>query len=244
LIISLTFVLTTICYSFILKGIWPVFFFVLELSADVAAQTVLVYLTGGPKSNYFTVYIIYCAAGGLFYNYRVSAVIAVLIAFFYTGLLLATQWGWIQEFSYPFQETGFLSGLGTLQNAALLIVFLLVAIYGIWIASHFTKIREEALENKNRELVALNRISSLTRSVISLERVITEVIRAVREGMGYEAAFLLYQDTEAGKIRICVQEDTPYVREIKRLTRTDPQGLYLPMEDQTNLVYQAMRKKK
>jgi signal transduction histidine kinase len=244
LIISLTFVVTTICYAFILRGIWPVFFFIIELAADVAAQTVLVYLTGGPNSNFFTIYIIYCAAGGLFYNYRVSAVISVLALFFYSLLLIATRWHWIEPFSYPFREVGLFAGLGTAQNAALLTIFLAVAIYGIWIASHFTQLRERALERKNRELIALNRVSSTTRSVITLERVMSEIVRGVREGLGYEAAFLLYQDREEGKIKVFVPEESPYVKEIEKIWGVSLNQLYLPIDDQMNQVYQAMQKKK
>ena len=84
LIISGTFVVTTTCYFLILRGILPVFLFIIELAADVTAQTVLVYLTGGPRSNFYTIYIIFCASGGLFYNYRVSLVISVLAVLFYS----------------------------------------------------------------------------------------------------------------------------------------------------------------
>ena len=232
LIVSMTFVVTTICYSFILKGIGPVFFFIIELAADVAAQTVLVYLTGGIHSNFFTVYIIYCVSGGLFYNYRVSAVIALLVGFFYIGLFLATQWGWISGFAYPFEEGAIFAWLGPYRNVSLLGGFLLITIYGIRIASYFTKLREKILEEKHRELIALNDVSSLTRSVITLERVIAEVIRAVVRGLGYDAGFLLFHDEEQGKIKIFADEESPFV------------GLHLPSGDKTNLVYQAMRKKK
>lgn len=244
LIISLTFVLTTVCYFFILRGIAPVFFFILELVADVAAQTVLVYLTGGAKSNFYTIYIIYCAAGGLFYNYRVSVVISAIILTCYSSLLVATQAGWIAEFSYPITQPGLFSGLGPLQNLALLIVFLIVAIYGIWLASHFTQIRERALEAKNRELMALSRISSLTRSGITLERVRTEVVRGVLEGMGYPAGFLLYQDAVEEKIRVFLLENSATVEELRRILHFDPSEIYLPINDETNQVYQAMRRKK
>lgn len=244
LIISLTFVLTTICYAFILKGVWPIFFFIFELVADVAAQTVLVYLTGGIKSNFFTVYLIYCAAGGLFYNYRVAAVISAIAIFFYSGLALGTYWGWIGEFPYPFQEASILKGVGPFQNLALLLVFLLIAIYGIWIASHFTKLRENILEEKNRELIALNRISSLTRGGITLERVIGEVIRGVTEGMGYEAALLLYRDSETDRVRFFANEAAPFVEEWKRSFGKESWPISLPLEDRNNPVFQSMLKKK
>lgn len=244
LLISLTFVLTTVCYFFILRGVAPVFFFILELVADVAAQTVLVYLTGGAKSNFFTIYIIYCAAGGLFYNYRVSLVISVIILTFYSYLLIGTHEGWVSEFSFPITQPGLFSGWGPFQNLPLLIAFLVVSIYGIWLASHFTKIRERALEAKNRELMALSRISSLTRSGLTLERVRTEVVRGVHDGMGYAAGFLLYQDPMEDKIRVFLLEKSAIVEELRRLLPFDVSGMYLPSDDESNQVYQAMRRKK
>lgn len=244
LLISLTFVLTTLCYFFILRGVAPVFFFILELVADVAAQTVLVYLTGGAKSNFYTIYIIYCAAGGLFYNYRVSLVISAIILTFYSTLVAVTHAGWLHEFSFPISQPGLFLGFGPFQNLPLLVAFLGVGIYGIWLASHFTKIRERALEAKNRELMALSRISSLTRSGLTLERVRTEVVRGVHDGMGYQAGFLLYQDPVAEKIRVFLLEKSPIVDELKKILPFDPAEIYLPSNDETNQVYQAMSRKK
>lgn len=246
IIISATFVVTTICYACILRGISPVPLFILELAADVAAQTVLVYLTGGSQSNFYTIYIIYCAAGGLFYNYRVAIVISLLALVFYTALLAALHWGWVPEFTTILSEggPGLFSGFGPLQNLALLVVFLVVAIYGIWLASYFTQIREKALEAKNRELTALNRVSSLTRSGLTLERVRSEVVRAVHEGMGYPAGFLLYQDAEAGKIRVFLQEGGEMTQELRKMLPFNPSEWYLPIDDESNTVYQALRKRK
>lgn len=244
LIISLTFVMTTISYFFILKGILPLFFFILELVADVMAHTVLVYITGGPQSNYFTIYIIYCAAGGLFYNYRVSIVISIIVLSFYSALLTAIWGGWLEQFSYPFQETETLTALGGSKNLAILVICLAVGIYAIWIASHFTKLREKVLEMKNRELIALNRVSSLTRSVMTRERVMEEVLRGVSRGMGYDGAFLLIQDAEAGIIRFFLQEGSTLTEEIKIIWEVDLHQFYLPQNDQTNVVYEAMRRKK
>ncbi len=244
LIISLTFCVTTICYAFILSNIWPVFFFVIELAADVAAQTVLVYLTGGAESDFFTIYIIYCASGGLFYNYRVSAVISALSLIFYSGLILLTQWGWIESFVFPFREAGLFSGMGPFQNLALLAAFLGVAVYGIWIASYFTQLRERALEAKNLELIALNRVASLTRSVMTLERVIREVLRGVVEGLGYAGAFLLFRETASGRTRIYTLEGVPLEVEMRHLCGEGFDRLHLPVGDESNQVYLAMQRKK
>lgn len=243
LIISGTFVVTTVSYYFILKGIWPVFFFILELMADVTAQTVLIYLTGGPFSNFYTVYIIYGAAAGLFYNYRVAIVTSIIILIFYSGLLFSIYMGWLGLFSYPFSEGG-LDILGNAKNLLLLVIFLIIGIYAIWIASHFTKLREKALEMKNLELLSLNRVSSLTRSILSRDRVIQEVIHGVCSGMRYEAAFILLQDPERGRIQLYGEEDTPLSDEVQRSWKIGIEDIYLPVEDESNLVYQAMRRKR
>lgn len=243
LIISGTFVVTTICYAFILKGIWPIFFFVIELAADVTAQTVLIYLTGGPSSTFFTVYIIYAAAGGLFYNYRVASVIAVLAEIFYGCLLIATFQHWLEPFFFPFGSPGGFDRFQAIRNFILLTVFLGVDIYGIWIASHFTKIREQALEQKNRELIALNRISSLTRSVITFEHVVHELVRSVREGMGYESSLILFHESGTDSIRVLVHEPSSFGEALKKLCEGQVE-FRLEAHDETNQVYQAMKRKK
>ncbi len=242
--ISATFVVTTVCYAFILKGIWPIFFFIVELAADICAHTILIYMTGGVKSNFISIYIIYCAAGGLFYNYRVSLVIALLALSFYSFLLAGASWGWLHPYSYPFSEEGVLQGVGGFQNFSLLVVFLAVAIYGIWIASHFTKLREMALEVKNRELIALNRVSSLTRSVITLERVIEELLCGVREGLEYITAFLIFADEKSGRLRIFFDGEGEFKKAFEEAVPFDLSEMSLPMVDRENLIYEAIKKKK
>lgn len=243
LIISSTFVVTTICHAFILKGIWPIFFFIIELAADVAAQTVLIYLTGGPNSHFFTIYIVYVAAGGLFYNYRVASVIAIIVEIFYGGLLIATFQHWVEPFFFPYVLTGVFDDVEAISHFILLTVFLGVSIYGIWIASHFTKIREQALEQKNRELMALNRISSLTRSVITFENVVHDLLRSVREGMGYESSLILFQERGTDFMRVLVHESSSFGDALKDLCKGQGE-LRLEAQDETNHVYQAMKRKK
>ncbi|HEX5035475.1 MAG TPA: hypothetical protein VFW62_13425, partial [bacterium] len=57
LVISLAFLLTGLCYRNILRQRWLMPSFVLELAADLLSMTLVVYLTGGLKSNYFTLYL-------------------------------------------------------------------------------------------------------------------------------------------------------------------------------------------
>ncbi len=62
LAISLAFLLTGICYQNILKNRALLVSFLLELAADLFTMTLIVYITGGPKSPYFTLYLMYCIA--------------------------------------------------------------------------------------------------------------------------------------------------------------------------------------
>ncbi|QQR80941.1 MAG: GAF domain-containing protein [Deltaproteobacteria bacterium] len=243
LLVSLTFVVTTICYIFILRGRWPVFFFVLELAADAAAQTVIVHLTGGPISNYFTIYIIYACSGGLFYNYRVASVMAGLSLFFYTLLIVLISYQWIEPFTYVAPTAGIFYEMGVFRNLIMLAVALVVGIYGIWVSNHFTLLRERALEEKNRELTALNKISSVTRSVLTLERVIHELLKSVRFGMRYEDAFLLIKNEENQKMQFHFNHETAVGSAFSGLWKESAE-VFLPLENQNNRVYQSMLEKK
>ena len=70
--------------------------FVLELAADLLSMTLVVYLTGGLKSNYFTLYLMYCVAAGMFYNYQVAIVAGILALLFYGTLGLSLELGWLK----------------------------------------------------------------------------------------------------------------------------------------------------
>ena len=103
--VSVTFVVTTVCYYFILKEHIPYVLFIVELMADAAAQTIIVYITGGTSSKLFVIYILYCVAGGLIYNWRVSAGIAILSLLFYCGMLICFQQGWLPPFEYEMRTS-------------------------------------------------------------------------------------------------------------------------------------------
>lgn len=246
LFISLTFVVTTVCYGFILKGIYPTVFFLFELAADSAAQTALVHLTGGPISNYFTIYVIYACAGGLFFNYRVAAVMSGFSLFFYTILIFLISYGFVDSFSYNYPAAGVLYELGVFKNVILLAVSLIVGVYGVWVSNHFTLLRERALEEKNRELTALNKISSITRSVLTLDRVIQELLKGVRVGMGYEDAFLLISNPELTRVDLHYSPDTQVGNALGKLDTSGSKEklFWLNHEDRSNQIYQFMLRRK
>ncbi len=245
--ITLTFVATTIFYLLVLNKILPYFFFVFELMADVAAHTLLIHFTGGVSSGLYILYIVYSISGSLYYSWRVALLISFLAVSFYSVLLAGYQWGGWEPYQYQeaFQGIALLSepGAAWISNLLLLLSFLAVAIYGTHIANHFTKQRERALEARNRELSALNRIASTIRSAISLDRVIHEVLSNLNFALGYRAAFILLVNEETEKIQMVAQSGrrTDEVADLLQFSLND---LYLPRGETRNPIYQAMKKHK
>lgn len=243
--ITLTFVATTVCYLFILNRIIPYLFFVAELMADVAAHTILIHFTGGIQSNLYIIYIVYTIAGSLYYSWRVALLISFLAIGFYSLLLGGYHFGWLEPHTYQeaFQGFAFLSmpGMEWLSNLLLLASFLGVAIYGTHIANYFTKQRERALEARNRELAALNRVSQTIRSAISLDRVVNEVLANLNSAFGYRAGFILLVDEEKEKVRM-VARPGRRTDQVTDLLHFNVNDLYLPLTDTDNPVYQAMKK--
>lgn len=247
LYISLTFVATTICYLLVLNKVLPYLFFVTELMADVCAHTVIIHFTGGPSSKLYLIYIVYTISGSLYYSWRTACLIALLAVGFYSGLIFCYEAGWLAPitFEYTFRGIAFLQqpGYEWLSTMLLLFSFLGVALYGLQIANHFTKQRERALEARNRELSALNRISSTIRSAISLERVIAEVLTNLHTALGYRASFLLLVDEAKERIQVITRTGRR-TRDIAALLPFNVNDLYLPLDDQKNPLYQAAKKQK
>jgi signal transduction histidine kinase len=245
LLFSLTFAVTTISYYLILNGHVPYIVFIIELIADVAAQTLVMHITGGPSSPFYIVYIVYCIAGGLFFTWQVSVVNAILALIFFSGLIFAYQTGAVMPLDYPiesfawFNDPSFEGG----SNLILLAIFFLVTIYGLSIASYFTKQRERALEESNRELMSLNRVSSTIRSVITLERVVDAILRNLTGSYGFQGAFLLLVDEEEEKLRLISQKGAMSQR-ISDSLGFFVDDIYLPLSDENNPVYQSMKKQK
>lgn len=105
---SLLFGLTTLSYILAFRGEWKIFFFVLELFADVAGITLVVYLMGGPASYFFFLYILYTVAAGLFYNWRVAAICSVVSLSFFVALNFLLSIGWIDPFAQAKEITSIL----------------------------------------------------------------------------------------------------------------------------------------
>lgn len=243
--ISLTFLITTTCYHFILNNKIPYILFIVELMADVAAHTLLIYITGGVTSKLYVIYILYCLAGGLLYNWRVSAVIAVLAVSFYSFLITGLHVGFIQPFEFDFYM-GKADATPAYQmslNFILLVSSLSVAIYGNSIASYFNKQRERTLEERNIELSALNRIASAIRNVIDVQQMANEIVRNLTDSLRFRAALILAVNEEEEQLKVYTQRRTMTARVSARLG-TAIEDLHLSLQDRENPVYQALREHK
>ncbi|MBI4197102.1 MAG: GAF domain-containing protein [Deltaproteobacteria bacterium] len=244
LLYSLLFVLTTISYLFIFRRIAASLFFIIELLADVAGVTLLVYLTGGPKGYFWLVYVLYTLAGGLFYGWKVSLLSGIVSLFFYGGLYLTLEGGWITPFPIlPLPEIALLSHDETVRNVTLLFLSLAVAIYGVRLASHFSRLRENALEAKNLELTARNQVASLAKGTLSLEQILLRILKACREGLLFEAVLLVLGDDDGKFYHIQVEEDLNLL-EIKEALGFDLQKIKISSENRESPIIQSIQNKK
>ncbi len=243
LAISLAFLLTGVCYHNILKNRGLVFFFLVELAADLMSVTLVVYLTGGESSDYFTLYLMYCLAAGVFYNYQVATVAAILSLIFYLILVVTLRAGLLLPFHGEIQLPEWLSGesLIGLGRILLLAMFLPVVVYGVKIINIFSRFKERALEERNKQLVALNRISSTIRKVMSPEKVVQQVLAGVVEGLGYEVCLLVLLDKQQDLIHFHIPKKHPVISQIEDIVG-------IPLSDMTmprgvrNSIFTAIRR--
>lgn len=212
-----SFLLTGIAYYNVMRNQWLVFSFLLELIADLVAITAIIYLTGGPYSSYFTIYIFYCFAAGIFYNHYLAALIAVCCSFFYSGFLLLCWRGIVPPLILNYGDRLPVPAYTPLTHFFFAVSFLALTIYAVKIASFFSQKRERILEARNKELTALHKMSSTIRSAISLKQVIDQILAAIVEGLGFEAVMLLSIDYEEGRIRLHSPQRHPLLADIEKI---------------------------
>lgn len=241
--ISIAFLITGICYQNILKNRYIMVSFVLEMVADLFSMTLIVYLTGGAQSDYFMLYIMYCVAAGMFYNYQVALVAAAFSIFFFALMILVVQFGWLKPFTNEDRIQGWFSHLPMMEyiRLLLLVMMLPIAVYGVKIASFFSRLKERALEQRNKQLVALNRISSTIRRVMSTENVIQQVLAGVIEGLGYDVCLLVIPDRKTETIRFHVPKNSTLIEQIEQHLEFNLNDMQLPPTAQ-NSIFTAIRR--
>ncbi len=243
--ISLAFLVTGICYNNILKSRAIVWSFLLEMTADLFSITLIVYMTGSEKSQFFTFYILYVLAAGTFYSNLIGFVSAILSFLYFGGLVLLLHLNVIAHFHYPVENL-FISEKSSLSfflNFFLLTIFLPIIVYGTKIANYFSRIKERALEDRNNQLVALNRISSTIKGILSTEKAVRKVLSGVTAGLGYDICFLVIPSKKENTIAFYAPRKHEVAQKIEEILGMPISSLKLPYIE-NNFVYQSIKRHK
>ncbi len=159
----------------------------------------------------------YCVAAGMFYNYQVAILAAILSFVFYGSLVLFMELGWLKPFVFSGQHISWFANATVLHyaNLFLLLLFLPIVVYAVKISNFFSRLKQRALEERNKQLVALNRISSTIRRMMSPLEVIQQVLAGVVEGLGYDVCLLVMPNRSTGVIEFFIPSQNPLVDQIE-----------------------------
>jgi signal transduction histidine kinase len=188
------FLLTGFAYANVMKERWLLPSFGLELISDLISITAVIYLTGGPHSPFYTIYVLYAFIVGVLYNFYLAVVVATVSAAFYGAFLLLCQHGIIPPLILDYGDNMPIPAYTPYANFLFTVIFLVGIVYTVKVASYFSQHREHQLERRNRQLVALNHMSRTVRSVSSLDELIDELLSGVIDGVGFETAVLITFD--------------------------------------------------
>lgn len=243
--ISFAFLLTGICYNNILKGRALVFSFLSEVLLDLFTITLIIYMTGAEKSNFFTIYIIYAIAAGTYYSNLIGMLASFFAFIFYASLILLRYEGLLEPFK-PGAEGVIVfdnPSIAFFSNLILLAVFLPIVVYAAKISNYFSRIKERALEERNKQLLALNRISSTIKGLLSMDKAVRQVLTGVIEGLGYEICFLVIPSKKDNEIVFHAPKNHPVTQKIEAIMGMPFSSLKLPKVEE-NYVFQAIKKNK
>ena len=244
LIFNLGLLITAICYWNVLHEKHILRSIILEVSADVISQTTLIYLLGADSVVVFLFYGLYVVAAGSFFGYIMALLAATAALVSYCGLLALLQLGWIKSFIYPFEPSSpfIIEGFGYFFNLVFLPVALAILVYGARIAHYFSKIKEKALETRNNQLLALNRIGSTIRRVSQVDSVIDQVLKGVIQGLDFEVCFLALLHKNDKKVYFYFPQGNPYIAIMEEVIGRKVSDYYLPPDVSENSAYQSILK--
>jgi signal transduction histidine kinase len=203
--------------------------FAAELLSDLVALTVIVYLTDGPHSSYFTVYLLYVLVAGVLYNHYLAVLLAAASAACYGLFLLLCDRGVIRPLILEYGDRFPVPGYTPPAHFLLLLLLLATVVYTVKIASTFSQRRERILERRNRELTALTRMGTTIRSVIEPRAVIEQLLAGLLEGLNLETVVLVRFDRSEGHARLYLPERHPHLSEIEAAIGRALGGLEFPM---------------
>ncbi|MBI2340564.1 MAG: GAF domain-containing protein [Deltaproteobacteria bacterium] len=244
LVFNLGFLVTALCYGNILKGkqILPMVGF--EILADIVSQTALIYLLGADSVVVFLFYGMYVIAAGSFFGYLMALLSATMALVSYCGLLVLLQLQIVAPFVFPGVRTAFsqVKDFGYFFNLTLLPLALGIIVYGARIAHYFSKIKERALETRNVQLLALNRIGSTIRRAMNLKAVIDQVLKGVIAGLGFDVCFLALLSRHEEKVVFYVPEGNEFTVRMEEMLGFKMLDMFLPLNTVENSAYQSILK--
>lgn len=214
-IVFLCFFSTGYAYYNIIRERLLLFSFALELISDLTAITVVVYLTGGPHSPYFTIYLFYVLLAGAIYNHFLAAFVATISIIFYGVFLLLCEWSIIPPPIFDYGESLPIPAYTPIAHFVFALIFIIVVVYTVKVAIYFSQERERSLEKRNRELMALHSVSQSVKSVKDLSTVIKRILSGVVEGLGFETVVLVHFDKEKKKGTVHTLGDHEKLHEIE-----------------------------
>lgn len=214
-IISVSFFFTILAYYLIIARGKVILAMAVEVVADVVAITAVVFLTGGVFSDFFMLYVLYCLTAGAFYNYRLSLIAAIVSYLAYTAMIIALWNGWIHLLGVSIAE-GHHHEFGPDNNPwvhpLLLGIMLAMAVYVTKVAHQFSQRRERMLEEKNRELAALHKMSSSIRSASPIAEVADRVLSSMLSGLDFSLCLLMIHDKKTGRLICYPPRQHPFTR--------------------------------
>lgn len=242
-------ILTIVSYYNILtaKRMLPSLIF--EVVADLVTITIVVDLLGGITSAYYLIYFGYCLCAGLFFNYRVAALLSVLSIFCYSFLYGSTVYGIL-----PWHEPTTVSLLE--QNISntwphplwvhpfFLVLLLGFAVYAVKMAQEFHSLRERSLEVRNRELLALQKIGGMIRTTAPLQTVADRVIHGLVEGLDLAGCVLMLVNRRQNRLSCYPARNLPGFHEAEAMLGVRFSELFLPMDDKENFAYRKIKQRK
>lgn len=240
LTVATSFLLTTLAYYWILKNRFVIASVLLEIICDLVTITAIIYLTEGPYSDFYTIYLFYIFVAGIFYNYVLALFIGVACGIFYAAFLFLCQFGIIPPLIIEWGERIPLESHSPQYHFFMWFLFSILAVYGVKVASYFNQKRERMLEVRNKELSALAQMSSTIRSTISVEKVLDQILDGLQKGLDLDLALLLLFDHEKGCIQVRFPGGHPTVQKIKALFGKQFAESFFPLDVPENSALQAL----
>lgn len=241
-VVFASFLATGLAYYNVMRGRLLSASFATELLSDLTAITAVVYLTGGPYSPHYTIYIFYAFIAGVLYNHYLAAIVAAVAAAYYGAFLLLCNSGVIPPLILDYGDRLPIPTYTPFAHFLFAAIFLAGIVYTVRIASYFSQQRERILERRNRELMALHRMSSTIRSATALRGVIEQLLAGVLDGLNFEAAAFIHFDWPRGVAVIYVPARVPRLVEIERMLGKRVDGMEIPVDALPAAIMQEMRK--